>query len=180
MRNLLFLLLALLLCASAWGCDYKPEESTEIDIDTTSALPEEKEDSSAESSEIDKAVIQKAYTFLISPYTVTSKRETFGTYYECDYFFLNGVVAGIHATTTLPDEKTAEAYYDSILDSDPYATIKGCTVTFYSYSEDFYFDGYTPEKLKFALEKAGYEVKINFDLVKFNSFYNKEANDKKK
>ena len=179
MRKTLFLLMVALMCTAAWGCDYKPASSSEIDIDAPSTISEEKEDSSSENSEVDMAVIKKTYGFLISPYTVTSKRETFGTYYECDYFFLDGVVVGIHATTTLPDEETAEAYYDTILKSDPYATVKDCTVTYYSHSEDFYFDGYTPEKLKFALEKAGYEVKINFDLVKFNSFYNKEANDKK-
>ncbi len=181
MKKIFILILAAFLCTGICGCDYKPAPDSQTESDAPSSSKEESQDeSSAEGSQVDKAVVQKTYGFLISPYTVTSKRETFGTYYECDYFFLNGVVAGIHATTTLPDEEMAEAYFETILEDDPYATINGCTVTYYSHSEDFYFDGYTPEKLKFALEKAGYQVKINFDLVKFNSFYNKEANDKKK
>ncbi len=168
MKKFFIIFLVMVFCMLFCSCDYNMPFFPGKNSDTLSSAEENAESNANLSSEPEESPIQKAYRFVISPYTATSKREAFDTVYECEYFFLDGVVAGIHATTTLPNKSMAEAYLETVMKEDPLAEIVNTTVSYYSYSEDFYFDGYTPEKLQFALEKAGYEVVINFDLKEFN------------
>ena len=117
------------------------------------------------------AEAERQYRFLASPYTITSKKTSFETVYECEYYFVNGVVMGIKATTTLPNDEQAELYYESIAEKDPCAYISGNVVINFAYSKNYYFDAYSPEKLYYALNNAGYSVVFNFDLDEFNKMY---------
>ena len=140
MNRFLYLFLVLLLCFSFLGCNQKPQKNVD-----KSTPPEE------------------IYDFLNTEYIVTSKRISFDIIYECNYYFIDGTVAGEKQTTTFPSEDEALLFYESLLKEYPDAQINGTTVTIYTDDKDETFYGCTLEKLVFNLELANYEISYTFD-----------------
>ena len=120
--------------------------------------------------------MEKKYSFLKSEYIVNSIRISFGTTYECNYYFANGTVAGEKQMTTLPDEDDAKEFYNLMAEEWDDVYIFKNTVTVYTKDKDVSYFGYTLDKLVFELEKTGYEVEILFDEDEFNKkFGNKNS-----
>jgi len=111
--------------------------------------------------------LTKIYPFLKSEYIVTATRESFGTLYTSEYYFVKGIVAGVRLTTNLSDQSDADEYYELIIEDFPDSTIEDTTVTQYMGDDHIYY-AYTLDKLKFMLQKSGYEYTINFDEEAFN------------
>ena len=174
MKPFICCLLLLIIPFSLFGC-YEKETEGKSSLSESSSQANSQPTESEEAPELDLKEATKEYRFLVSPYTVTSKKTSFDTVYECEYYFVNGVVMGIKATTTLPNDEQAELYYESIAEKDPCAYISGNVVINFAYSEDFYFNKYTPEKLYYALNNAGYSVVFNFDLDEFNKIYDESS-----
>ena len=164
------ILISVCLCLS--GCDVNETSYYESGEDTSYESEEEIYDVN---SEIDLEGASKTYKFLLSPYTVTAKNSAMNTEYEYEYYFIDGVVAGMRAKVTFSDEKQAYDYYEVMSEQDPFIAMNDTTVTYFSHSEKLYFDGYTPEQLCFALDNAGYDVVLNFDLDSFNKLFDSDT-----
>ena len=151
------------------GCDdyeYDIYPESESDIEFVSEI------NSAEDESESSIIIEEIYEFLVSDYTVTSTRESFGTVYVCDYYFVEGYVVGARLKTTFSDEENAEEYFDIVYSENPYADLDGMTVTDYISGDELNYFGYDLEKLKFMLEKSGYSYTVNFNEDRFNNeFY---------
>ena len=145
---------------------------TESEFSDDSILSSEVIENESESS----IAIEEIFEFLSSHYTLTSTRESFGTVYVCDYYFVDGYVAGARISTTLPNEATATEYYEMVKQNSPYAFLNVLTVTDYIVGEDLNYDGYELEKLKFMLDKSGYSYTVNFNESEFSDeFYTSKA-----
>ncbi len=185
MKKLIFLITAALLLAALASCNQSKEqveespaavstaesaaESTEISIEAESSFAESSQGSADASSP------EHAYPFLESGYVVLSKKKSFGRLYSCEYYLVEGVVAGIKASTTLPDTATARDYYEHVLDDYPDAVLDKTTVITYSDDKDSPYFGYSLEKLLFYLDMGGYDIMIMFDDVEFYKEFPKEA-----
>ena len=174
MKKTIFIILSLVFAVFICGCNlpddnsiYPPESSDDLEISSVEEVVSE-----IESVDESSTPIEEIYEFLLSEYVVKSTRESFGTTYICEYYFVDGVVAGAKSSTTLSDTSSAEQYYEIIAEDYPDSTLDGNTVTHYTDDEDHIYYGYKLEKLIFMLEKAGYEVEVNFDEESFNyEFY---------
>lgn len=164
MKRLLFLFLLLSVIFFSFGCEESASDgSTASGSDTTNTpsaaeswVPGEEPDKSTTAAE-------ESYPFLLSEYTVTSIRESNGTVYTCDYYFVDGVVAGARLTALFADEETATNYFIAVSEDYPDSVLDGTSVTNYMADDDAFYFGYTPEKLKFMLDTAGYKYTVNFD-----------------
>ena len=167
-----FILISLLFCLS--GCDVNQNVYYGNGDET---FYESEEESYDANSEVDLEGAAEFYKFLLSPYTATAKNSAMSTQYEYEYYFIDGVVAGMRAKVAFPDEKQAYAYYEIMSEQDPFIAMTDTTVIYFSSSEDLYFDKYTPEQLCFALGKAGYDVVLNFDLDQFNELFGEDTSE---
>ena len=167
-KRLLLLLIAFLLLSAcsienphisdSSGAEESIQESSFVS--TSSSLPP------AES----RVPPETVYEFLLSPYTVSSSRESFGTTYEYTFYLIDDAVAGVKVETVFANEDYAERYYERVKEDCPHASIDGCTVTHYAEGDDEYYFGNSLEKLKFMLDKTGYSYTVNFD----EDIYNEE------
>ena len=174
MKKIISIILTLAFSFFVYGCEipdnnsiYPPESSENLEFSSI-------EDSTSEDdlSDVSSTPIEEIHEFLLSEYVLTSTRESFGTTYVCEYYFIDGTVKGAKLTTTLSDESAAEEYFDIIIEDYPDSTRNGNTVTHYTDDEDHIYYGYKLDKLKFVLEKAGYAVEVNFDEQTFiDEFY---------
>ncbi len=177
MKKIFLIILTFIFAVNVYGCqiasehsDYSSDNGSDVYSEQSSTVSEES--SIEESQHVSTVAPEEIYEFLTSEYTVTSTRESFGTLYVCDYYFVDGVVSGARLTTTLTDETAAEEYYEIIIDDYPDSSIDGLTVTHYMDNEGHLYYGYTLDKLKFMLEKTGYSFTVNFDEEAFNEeFY---------
>ncbi len=117
---------------------------------------------------------EEIYEFLNTEYVVTSTRVSFNITYECNYYFIDGLVAGEKQMTTFPDNETAKEFHDIMKKDYPDAILEGTTVTIYTDDEDVTFYGDTLEKLLFSLELADYEITYNFDKDEFLALYEED------
>lgn len=161
MKKTIITMIAVLIITCMFGCDDSKNENISLTSETESESVMESE------PEESRTPPEDVCYFLESPYTVSSKRESAGTVYECIYYFIDETVAGAKVTTTLQSESAAEEYLELLNEDCPYATLDGLTLTHYVTDDDAYYYGYTLEKLKFVLEKAGYEFTVNFDEDEF-------------
>lgn len=167
MKKIISFILLGSLVLSAWGCGNNAGEASSTVSEITEEAASEQE-SSEEISVNPDIEMAKRYKFLNSKYTVISRRDAFGTVYVCYYYFVDGVVAGAKTVTTFSTPKSAEEYYDNIIEDYPDAYIQDSTVVNYlSDEEDFYYE-YSLEKLEFVLKKSGYTVGRSFDIEDFN------------
>ncbi len=166
------LMTAFIACACVGETEYSDTEGS-LDVLSNTESQEVSEEASEEASEsvsdteTSEDAYEKKYPFLKSEYVITSKIMTGETVFVCKYYFVDKKVAGAKLMTTFDDTKTAKDYYDIILDDYPDAKIDRLTVTHFLADDDNYFYGYSPEKLKFALETAGYAVSVGFDIDEF-------------
>lgn len=151
MNRILCLFLVTLLGIHLCACDKKPSPKPE-----ESLAPEE------------------IYEFLNTEYVVTSKQVSFYIIYECNYYFIDGVVAGEKQMTTFPNEDDAQEFHEIMKKEYPDAILEGTTVTIYTDDDDETFYGSTLEKLLFSLELADYEITYNFDKDEFLALYEEE------
>lgn len=170
MKKLLLILITALL-ASAYGCESLPEErsnyeSPDPEISIWESEPEES-----------RIAPEEVYEFLSSEYTVTAKRKSSGTLYETEYYLIDGIAVGTRVMTTLTGESEAEEFLELMLDDYPDATLSGFTVTYYVDDDEAFYYGYSLEKLKYVLEKAGYRVEVNFDEDDYNSQFPEVSED---
>lgn len=173
------LLIAVLLCACTENGSQSSipiQESSENSI-KTEVSADTNEESVNESSDESVFVPEEVYEFLLSEYSVTSTREAFGTVYTSEYYFVDGAVAGSKLITAFPDKQSAEKYYEVILEDYPDAVIEELTVIHYMDDSEVYYYGYSLEKLKFILEKTGYEYTVNFDEDIYKDIYNEESDE---
>jgi len=117
---------------------------------------------------------EEIYEFLNTEYVVTSRRVSFNIIYECNYYFVDGLVAGEKQMTTLPSQKEAKAFFEIMKKEYPDAILEGSTVTIYTDDDDETFYGNTLEKLIFSLELAEYEITYNFDKDEFLALFDEE------
>lgn len=171
MKKYISTLCIIILCSLFAGCEWLAEpvySEAESDVSNHSEVSSESSESESESS----VAIEEIFEFLTSHYTLTSTRESFGTVYVCDYYFVDGYVAGARVNTTLPNEETATEYYEMLVQDSPYAELNVLTVTDYITDEELNYYGYDLEKLKFMLDKSGYTYVINFNESEFlDDFY---------
>ncbi len=152
MKKIFIIIIALIFLLS--GCN------TQTNVDTPSEVPSEYPSQREES----KIIPEDIYDFLSSKYYVTARNESMGNIYEYVFYFDEGVVVGTKTVSTLTSEKLAESYAESLKNDDaPCVFLEGNTVTAY-YGDDYeaYYQGYSLEKLKFVLEKMGYEYTVEF------------------
>lgn len=119
-------------------------------------------ESSEESSEVTVAP-EEIYEFLRSEYILTSQSVSHGNSYVCDYYFVDGLVAGAKFTVTLATIEAANEFYSLIGESYEDAVIENMTVTYYDGDDESNYYGYTLEKLKFVLDKTNKSYTLNFD-----------------
>lgn len=150
MNRFLNIFLVLLLCFGLCACDKKQKNKGGEE----SLRPEE------------------IYEFLNTEYIVTSRRVSFDITYECNYYFIDGFVAGEKQTTIFPDENSAKGFYDLKLDDYPDAILDGSTVIIYTDDKDETFFGSDLEKLIFSLELANYQLEYSFDKDEFLLLFN--------
>ncbi len=117
---------------------------------------------------------EEIYEFLNTEYVVTSRRVSFNIIYECNYYFVDGLVAGEKQMTTLPSQKEAKEFFEIMKKEYPDAILEGTTVTIYTDDDDETFYGNTLEKLIFSLELAEYEITYNFDKDEFFALFDEE------
>ena len=117
---------------------------------------------------------EEIYEFLNTEYVVTSRRVSFNIIYECNYYFVDGLVAGEKQMTTLPSQKEAKEFFEIMNKEYPDAILEGSTVTIYTDDDDETFYGNTLEKLIFSLELAEYEITYNFDKDEFLALFDEE------
>lgn len=174
-KSLLFLLLTAFITVFLCGCFVNPEEISQIDSD----ISEESLLISDETSLVESIYhAEEVYDFLNSKYTVTSTKIIFEKNYVCEYYFVDGHVVGAKLLTTLESVDAAVEYYNTIVKEYEDAQLEGCTVTHYLDDDDNFYYGYSLRKLKFVLEKTGYEYTINFAEADFYSeFGNVKAID---
>ncbi len=176
MKIIIILIFALLISVFTFGCtsvgegpDYGSDNSDFEDISYLS-------DTSFDTTESESSVNpEEVYPFLSSKYVVTSRRESFGTVYECKYYLVDGKVAGAKLMTTLPDEPAALEYFETVLEDYPDATMLGLTVTHYLEDNMHFYYGSTLDKLKFLLDKSGYDFTVDFDEKVYNAEFNTSA-----
>ncbi len=152
MNRFLSLILTFLLCFGFCACEKKPRKQNGEE----SLRPEE------------------IYEFLNTEYVVTSRRVSFDITYECNYYFIDGFVAGEKQTTIFPDANSARGFYDLKLDDYPDAILEGSAVIIYTDDKDETFFGSDLEKLIFSLELANYELEYSFDKDEFLLLFNEE------
>ncbi|MBO5870446.1 MAG: hypothetical protein J6Q89_06815, partial [Clostridia bacterium] len=134
MKKLILFILPLLISVFVCGCNlpndnslYTPESTDDSEFSSADEVVSE-----IESVDESSTPIEEIYEFLLSEYTVTSTRESFGTVYICEYYFIDGTVKGAKLTTTLSDISAAEDYYEIIIEDYPDSTLDGNTVTHYT------------------------------------------------
>lgn len=138
------------------------------------SLEEETLNESSEESKIDPETV---YEFLTSKYFITAKTESMGNIYNYVYYFDKGMVAGTKTISVFQNASTAKAYLDEIIEDCPHAFLEDNTVTaFYGKDADAFYQGYSLEKMKFALEKMGYEYIIEFDEKEFYKEFPNKTN----
>lgn len=153
MKFISIILLCSFLVFSFVGCTYTPEVSQ--------AESDASDESDIEYIRPERNEIIEKYTFLKSKYSVTAKSESQSIKYTYDYYFVDGVVGGMRQKVSFPDPESARNYYTGIVDDCPEATINASTVTYFV-GDNAYCYGYSLDKLKFQLEKVGYEYTVNF------------------
>ncbi len=173
MKKSIALLCLVILSIIFSGCDIDTDIAySEIESDI-SVIPDISSNISEPESSI---VIDEIYEFLTSPYYVTATRESFGTVYVYEYYFVDGYVAGARTCTTFSDEQTAEDFFEMVSEDNPYASLDLLTVTDFLSDEELNYFGYDLDKLKFMLEKSGYDYEVSFDESVFNNdFYSSKA-----
>ncbi len=161
----IFIILTLLLTLNIFGCENDTSDSgNDLSPDNSTHSSESSNESDISD---DEDAIAQIYKFLTSEYTVTATRESFGTLYTTEYYFVKGIVAGVRLTTELNEQSDADEYYELIIEDFPDSTIEDTIVTQYMEDNHIYY-GYTLDKLKFMLQKSGYEYTLNFDEEAFN------------
>lgn len=148
----LALILAFIILSCSFACACAPNSQTESSAS---------EESDYNPMKPERNEIVEKYTFLKSKYSVTAKCEMHEIKYRYDYYFVNGKVAGLRQTVSLPSPERAREYYTEIVASCPEAIINASTVTYYV-GEGANCFGYTLDKLKFQLESQAYEYTVNF------------------
>ena len=160
MKKIILFLTCLSIAVSSLACNVEEE---------TTSLPESSVESSETTSEETTSVIESSipineiYEFLDSKYTITAKRESYGNIYTYEYYFDKGIVVGARQKTTFESTAEAEEYLETVIKKYPDAHVNGLSVIIYISDDEAFYYGYTLEKLKFALDKVGYIVTINFD-----------------
>ena len=173
-----FFLLSGLILLSFFGCNTNQNipESLEKDVSKENALSEDSINSHENSKEQSGPRPEEVYPFLKSKYKVTSIMNSFEKLYVCEYYFVDGYVVGAKLMTTLQTEEDANEYYNIIIDEFEDAVLSQCTVTHFLDDDDNFYYGYSLEKLKFVLERTGYEIGMNFDEEEFNEkFYRQKT-----
>lgn len=163
-------MLSAFISAVSFGCKSEVSENASFEESIGSTI----ESTEPEES---KTPMEEIYDFLNSEYRVISRRESFDTVYVTEYYFVDGTVGGAKLITTFPTENAASDYFDTISEDYENAELVGTTVTNYiADDKDFYY-GYTLEKLKYMLEKANYEVTVDFDEKVFLDEYSEVSAD---
>lgn len=187
MKYRLFLpavILSGILLTACGGTGIQPDSESSIASGHISEEPsdsdiQESQDGLSESPDAEsKPSPEERYDFLKSKYVVVSTQESFEKKYICEYYFVDGKVAGMKRLITLPDLDSAKKYYEHTKESRLDAELDGCTVVIYIRDRNAFCYGYSLEKLEFVLEKSGYAFELNFEKEDFYKEFAEESSDK--
>lgn len=156
--------------------DFSSTAPEHISDNTVFSGDNESQHGEAESADaVSSALPAEKPEFLASKYVLVSSQESFGNKYVCEYYFLNGKVAGMKKLITLPDNDAAKEYYEHTKSDRLNAELEGSTVIIYISDTDAFCYGYSLEKLEFVLEKSGISFELNFDKKDFYEEFAEES-----